>query len=222
MIRSRREGFALATTILAMLVVGAIVTGGFYAASQEGQVARASGSADEALFVAETGMNTTISAATLANLQTIPLNTMVTRPTVNVTAGTTVVGNYQISIARVADKLYLFRSRAIVTKGGRYAGASHVVSNMIRVRNADFDTEAAIQVMGNLTVGGNSDVDGSDLFPVQWATAGCPALNTSSDAVLGNPTTTITQQGSGTITGNVDTATPLDTADFTVWRCHVG
>jgi hypothetical protein len=217
MIRSRREGFALATTILALLVVGAIVTGGFYAASQEGQVARASGAAEDALFVAETGMNTTISAATLANLQTIPLNTSVTRPAVNVTVGTTVVGNYTMNISRVADKLYLFRSRAIVTKGGRYAGATHVVSNMIRVRNANFDTEAAIQVYGNLVVGGNADVDGDDMFPLQWAGAGCPPLDASTDAVNANPGASVTTQGSGTITGTVDQSTPLDTANFTVF-----
>ena len=54
--QSRREGFALAGAVLAMVLVGAIVTGGFYAAHQESQITRSSELSDLAQYIAEQGL----------------------------------------------------------------------------------------------------------------------------------------------------------------------
>ncbi len=215
MIQSRREGFALATTILAMLVVGAIVTGGFYAASQEGQVARSSGNADDAAFIAETGMNTTMASANAATLNAMTLNSSSTGSATNVNAGAQVLGNYVARISRVSTQLFFISSTGTVTRGGRYAGASHTVASVVRLKTADFDNQAAVMVFGNMSVGGNAEIDGTDYYPSNWTGVGC-SLASGTAAVLTNPGTAVTSSGSAIITGPV-VRQPLSATDFTVF-----
>ena len=52
-----REGFALAGALLALVVVGALVTGSFFAASQESAIGVSSRYNDEAMYVAEYALN---------------------------------------------------------------------------------------------------------------------------------------------------------------------
>jgi hypothetical protein len=85
---------------------------------------------------------------------------------------------------------------------------------VVRVRTVDFDNDTAVQVYGDLVVGGSSEVDGNDWFDGTWS--GC-TTKTGTDAVVANPTSTVSTLGSGTITGTVDQATTLTTANFTVF-----
>jgi len=215
MIKARREGFALAASILAMLIVGAIVTGGFYAAAQEGQVSGSLIRSDEAIYVAETGLLASMAQASAPTLSAMPNNTSFTGPTTNVTVGTTVVGNYRVRVTRVNDALFVFSSSGTVTKGGRYAGATHTIANMTRLRVAFFDDQAALVVFGNVNVGGTADVDGTDTFPLAWAGQGC-TLDATSAAVVANTGSTVTTSGAGNITGPV-THQPLTADDFNVF-----
>jgi hypothetical protein len=61
---SRRGGFALVGAVLAMLVVGAIVTGGFYAANQQSQVVRSAYLGELAQYIAETGLEAAMGRTT--------------------------------------------------------------------------------------------------------------------------------------------------------------
>lgn len=208
---SRRKGFALAATVLAMLVVGAIVTGGFYAASQETQVTRAVVGSDDALFIAETGLNAKLgqlSAATLSNMADNSTNT--DSPT-DVSVGSRVIGNYVSSVTRV-NNLYIVTSKGTVTRGTG-AGATRTVGAIARIRTADFDRQTAVMIFGDLSVGGTSEVDGSDYYPSGWT--GC-SLQTGTSAVISNPGTQITTQGSGQINGSIERET-LTSDDFTVF-----
>jgi hypothetical protein len=215
MMQSRREGFALAATILAMLVVGAIVTGGFYAASQEGQVARSTSSGDDALFIAEAGMTTTYNQANAVVLNAMALNSTRTNAATNVSVGTQVLGNYVTTVSRVADRLFVINSTGTVTRGGRYAGATHRVSSLARLRIADFDNTTAVLSYGNMNVQGNSEIDGTDFYPSSWTGVGC-TTDPSSVAIITNPTTTIAVGNSAVITGD-SIRTNLYPADFQVF-----
>ena len=205
----------MAATVLAMLVVGAIVTGGFYAASQEGQVSRATTAGDDALFIAETGMNSAMAQTTPVTAMAIPINGFLNGTATNVTVGTQTIGTYVTRVNRVADRLFVITSRAVVTRGGRYSGAAHQLASLVRIRTADLDTHAAVMVYGNLSVAGNAEVDGNDYYPSNWTGVGC-AVNTGTSAVLTNPTTTVTAGGSSVINGPI-TRDTLTAADFTVF-----
>ena len=211
---SRREGFALAATVLAMMVVGAIVTGGFYAASQESSIARSTDAGELALYVAETGLNNTMGTATGGTLSTQTIGSPNTSSAVNVSYGGTTVGNYQVTITRISQLLYVVRSVGTVTLAGPYSGSARTVAAVVRVRSVDFDAHSAVTVYGDLTVGGNSEVDGNDWFYPNWA--GCTAT-TGNKAVVANPASTVSTNGNGTITGTVDQTSTLSTANFTVF-----
>jgi hypothetical protein len=211
---SRREGFALAATVLAMMVVGAIVTGGFYAASQESSIARSTDAGELALYVAETGLNNTIGTATGGTISAQTIGSPNTGSPVSVSYGGTTVGNYQVTITRIAPLLYVVRSTGTVTLAGPYSGSSHSVAAVVRVRNVDFDNDTAVQVYGDLTVGGNSDVNGNDWYYTNWTSC---TTKTGTDAVTANPGSSINTNGSGQITGTVDQNATLTAANFTVF-----
>lgn len=215
MIRSNREGFALAATIMAMLVVGAIVTGGFYAASQEGDTTRSATMSDEALYIAEAGLNAALGSTVATTLRDIGANDDTVFAPVDVTQGGTTLGNYQVSISRVADALYYFTSRGVVTRGGRHAGAAHTLATVARLRTANFDTQTAIQVFGSLSVGGTSDINGNDQNPSDWS-GECGTTRTGTSAVVTNYGTNISSSGNSHIDGPI-TRRSLNSNDFLVF-----
>lgn len=215
MIQARREGFALAATILAMLVVGAIVTGGFYAASQEGQVTRSMAGADDAMYIAETGLNYALGTEGMRSLDSIGINRSRTRSATNVVVSGQTIGNYVVTAYRMNELLYFVQSVGTQTRGGRYAGATRTVGSAVRVRTADFDTESAVVVFGDLDLRGTSDVNGTDTYDSSWTGQGCTTDPTTS-AIVTNPETTITTDRRTTITGPITRET-LDAGDFTVF-----
>lgn len=215
-LKKRREGFALAAAVLAMLVVGAIVTGGFYAASQESSVSKSTDAGNLALYIAETGLNTVTATNTGLVLDTLPLNSTwaSTSPT-NVAMGGRTVGNYTWTIRRVTEYLFIAQAVGTVTLQGPYSGATRTVAAFVRLRKADFDNNTALQVYGNLTVGGSSAVNGTDYRSSSWSN--CDSSTTSS-AVTANPTSSIRTSGSGQInpSGSV-TREAMDSSDFNVF-----
>lgn len=216
MMNSRREGFALVVTMLAMLVVGAIVSGGFYAASQESQITKSLSHAEDAFQIAEAGLNTTMATTSARSLDSIAVNGFRNVGPVNITVNANVRGRYSVRISRVGEEMFVFESTANVLRGGRNVGAERKLASAGRLRHVDFDNQAAVVVYGDLTVGGNSEVDGLDSAPFQWAGEDCPPLTTGTSAVLTNPGTTIATQGSGDIDGPITNAV-LNAGTFTVF-----
>lgn len=211
---SRREGFALAGAVLAMVLVGAIVTGGFYAAHQESQITRSAETADMAQYIAEVGLDATVGRTSFVTLDAMPVNsTLNTYTDVDVSFGGRVVGRYSTTVTRITQALFVVRSTGTVTTGGMNSGAVRTVSSVIKLRNANFDTNAAMQVYGDLEVAGSSDVDGDDVSHNQWN--GCTA-NANSDAVNAQPGASITTRGNGNIDGDINRQ-QMDSTNFTVF-----
>jgi hypothetical protein len=216
-VQSRREGFALAGAVLAMVLVGAIVTGGFYAAHQESRVTRSAELGDLAQYIAETGLDAvigTMNGATMDAMAPLVNNTVANG--VNVQYGSRTVGNYTVVVTRLTPNLYVVRSTGAVTIGqaGNSSNGVRTVSSVIRRRNVNFDNQTAMQVFGDLEVSGTSTIVGADTFDPSWA--GC-ATTTTTTAVTAQPGADIDTQGAGIIAGSVDQSEPLDAGDFTVF-----
>jgi hypothetical protein len=214
-LNSRREGFALAGAVLAMLVVGAIVTGGFYAANQHSQVARSGYLGDLAQYIAETGLEATVGRTSARTMDGYALNSVNTvYSNVPVSYGGTVVGTYTATITRTTSSLFIVRATGTVSVGGANSGATRTVASIIRIRMVDFDNNTAMQVYGDLNVGGTAEVSGSDTYLSQWTDDGC--TTSSSSAVTAQPGASITTSGSGDIEGSV-TRQNMTSANFTVF-----
>ena len=217
LMQTRREGFALAGAVLAMVLVGAIVTGGFYAAHQESRITRSTELGDLAQYIAEQGLETVTANTKGSTLDAIAMNGHNTiANNVSVQYGGRTVGNYTVVITRMTEYLFVVRSTGTVTiaQAGNASNSTRTLSQVIRRRVADFDNQTAVQVYGDLTVTGNSNIIGADMSLAAWS--GC-TLTANTDAVTANPTSTIQIQGAGTIAGTTDQSTQLSANDFTVF-----
>jgi hypothetical protein len=216
-LKSRREGFALAGAVLAMLVVGAIVTGGFYAVNQQSQVTRSVYFGDLAQYIAETGLDRTTGSTNARILDRMAINEVRTIYTnSNVTHGGVVMGNYTTTMTKVTANLFMARSTGVVTRGGPASGATRSVASVVRLRVADFDQNTAMQVFGDLDIGGTADVDGDDTFLSAWSADSCTTSDSSS-AVVAQPGSDIDESGgSGGIDGDITRRT-LTEGDFFVF-----
>lgn len=158
-----RDGFALAAAILAMVVIGAIVTGGFYTASQEGRIGESTRFAGEAFQVAERGANEIAGTWMRARFEQIPVGGQFD------TTMTYAEGTARVSVRRLADRLYFVESTGEGAKGGRYRGATRQVGLFLRTKNFAVRQDRAMQIFGRLWMRGTSEIHGEDQIPTGWS-----------------------------------------------------
>jgi hypothetical protein len=134
---------------------------------------------------------------------------------VSVQYGGRTVGNYTVSINRLTQYLFSVSSTGTVTIGqaGNNSNSSRTVTSVVRIRQVDFDNQTAVQVFGDLTVTGTSDVVGQDTYDNSWS--GCTTTSGSA-AVTAQPGATVQTQGSGQIQGNVNYQS-MGASNFTVF-----
>jgi hypothetical protein len=151
-----RDGFALPFALLAMVVIGAIVTGGFYVASQEGRVSMSSDLGAQGLNAAEYGLETAFGTWTNSTLWNA------TDPVLGgvFSDGGRELGTYQLTVLPVANNLYMIESEGQVIRGTRTA--TRRVSGFVRTANVSLPYQSAMTVYGQLEASGNSTITGVD------------------------------------------------------------
>lgn len=213
----REQGFALAATILALVLVGALVTGGFFAASQEQRMGLSKQFSSEAFYYAERGLQDGLGTYTRGFLEsqmpTWPATWAPAAPTI-ITSGGQPVGEYELTITRLDTLLYFFDAKGTVTEGGLYAGATHRLGVVARGLDVNIPMDRALQVFGSMTIGGSAEVDGRDWFPSNWT--GCSTIGDVTGLVM-KDTTALDRRGNAhEILGDppMDEDASLDTANF--------
>ena len=164
-IRAHRQGFALPAAIGALVIVGVLVTAGFYMARQEVRIGVASKYSAMAVNLAQSGTNDV-----LIN-QTSALTALSTWDTTSL-VDTVDAGVVTVKVTKLASRLFYLDATAQVTEGGAmWAGATRRVGLVTRLTAADMEPPAALATQGSLTVGGSSIVSGLDSMPSGWASA---------------------------------------------------
>lgn len=212
-VAGRRDGFALAATVLALILVGALVTGGFYASTQEGRVARSHTLANEALQVAEFGVHDALDGIRTSEYEAVKLGeTKVTR-TIDVGDR----GRATVSVTRLADRLFLVSSTGDVIVNGK-AVASRSLGVLVRTASIEIQKDRAIQLFGALSVGGNARVVGTDVTPPTMADKNsCPPNAGEQSGVVARDASLVTYKKKDAITGDPpvrEDPTLLDPARF--------
>jgi hypothetical protein len=167
----RREGFALAVAMVAIVVIGALIAGAFFTSTQEYRLGRNSLMDQRAYSAAEAGVTQPIQGW-LKTLNLSVLNGTTFGPDTLKMNG----GGYAVRrVTRLDD--YTFW----VTSDGHAGGTSgsiashHKVSSIYRLAYPNFNILGALTVRGKVEVQGSSKVDGTDKIPSQWTTSGiCP------------------------------------------------
>jgi hypothetical protein len=209
-----RDGFALAAAILAMVLIGALVTAGFIAASQENRMGQSTRVANEAFYIAQAGLDSVVGSWRTAEYTAVPATGLTVGP-VSVGAGGRVFGSYTGEVRPLGGRLFLISSTGTTANQGRFSGAERALALLVRTRTMDMHMDRALQVNGNLSVGGNSLVNGNDRVPGGWGGLDCEDRG-QVNAIVADDDSNIEVFGSGEISGPTERTT-LTTEDFTVF-----
>jgi hypothetical protein len=190
---------ALALAVFALVVIGALVAGIFFAGRLEQQTGQNTMYAAQAAEVADAGLSDVLFTTTAAAMQAVGIDP------VNSTALTTYSPGGSVSatrsIRRLTDNLFLVQSIGARTNasGGQLAVRS--LGQLIRLNQANIPVNAGLTAIGNVTITGGAEVSGIDAVPPLWSaqSVDCPATANAAGVRYNNGT--VTTSGNGTVLG---------------------
>lgn len=187
------RGIALAVAIFAIVIIGMLVSGVFYASYLEQRTGENTLYSQQAFEAAETGMADVMSNWDQSVYGAFPVDTPQALPTV--TVGRT---RYTPLITRLNTTLYMVSARGEQLDGGGAVLARRMLGTLGRLDPTFVDVQAAVTSKGDVKVGGTSQVDGNDHTPVGWL--GCPAPGAPKGGVRTDAD--VTHLGGGTTLGS--------------------
>ena len=196
------RGVALAMAIFALVIIGILVAGSFFAGRLEQQSGQNTLFAAQAAEAAEAGIGDALGAYSATTLQAIPLGTSSATTTSILASGI----SYTRSVDRLTDGLFLYRSVGTRQSAGATV-ATRSVGTLVRLLSANISVNAGLTALGDVLVGGNSTVSGNDATPSAWTGAGvsCPTPDNVTGVLYNG---TLTKNGSSVIAGE-----PISTLD---------
>ena len=182
-------GFALPAAVFALVVVGVLVTGGFYLARQETRIGVASERSLEAFYMAERGANEVMSEWDMSTYGALtPWTSSYTSKAVD--GGVWVAG-----VTKMTNRLYLILSQGVLTEGMDVLGYGHrMTAYVARMDSPTMDIGAALTTIGKLVVGGSSLINGEDSIPTVWSGL-CDAPVAPKPGILIDSLSNITTEG---------------------------
>lgn len=181
----------------ALVIVGMMVTAGFYMARQELRIGVASNYSNLAVNIAQAGTN-----EVLANWNGYQLGNIAIWGDTTLT-DTIASGIWNVTILNSNNIVYYLTATGEVTEGGElWSGATRTIGVVTRMLFADIDPPAALTTRGKTVVKGTAAVIGTNTDPSDWG-GYCGSFATNdTTGVLTNDTSIIGTQGAGVITGN--------------------
>lgn len=173
------DGFALPAAVFALVVVGVLVTAGFYIARQESRIGIANENATRAFYLAERGVSEVMAEPDMSILGSLSMweDTTVSDNTSD--------GTWEVEITRMAPRTFFLDGTGRITTGGQLlSGANRRVGMVAKMYTAVIDPPAALATQGELKVGGSSEIDGHDDIPGGWDDVCDPASLTDKSGIL--------------------------------------
>ncbi len=193
-VRNER-GMALAIAIFALVVVGALVAGAFFAGTQESRTAENNRRLQKAFGVAETGINEVIADwdPGIRNVgKMYPTDSQIIPDTAGRTPYHT--GVFAGNIYKLNGELYLVdisgRDSQSIKSAVKSASARQRLGGLLRIRTVNFGLQGALTTRGGVKLAGNAAVDGNDHVPTEWGTANCDTTGDSTKAGIRTPDST--------------------------------
>ena len=161
--RQRKRGFALPAAVGGLVIIGVLVTAGFYMSRQELRIGVASQFGPMAVNLAQSGTNQVIIT------QSSQLSGMSIWDTTTFN-GTMDEGTWSVAVTKLSTRLFYMDATATVTEGGAmWGGATRRLGLVTRLTSANIDPPAALTTQGSLRVGGSSQIEGHDDIPSGWS-----------------------------------------------------
>jgi hypothetical protein len=194
---SNEGGMALAVAIFALVVIGALVAGTFFAGRLEQQTGQNTFYVGQAAEGAEAALAQTLggslSSSTMLGLATNGGST---------TLGTVSLGGNVFgtpTVTRLTSSVWLVSALGERRKPDGTPFAQRRLGQLIRLNQANMKVKAGLTAIGKVTVSGNSTVSGFDATPPEWAGQDCPTPGDVSGVLYNGQ---VTQQGSAVIKGS--------------------
>jgi len=184
--RGARCGFALPAALLAIAIIGAIVAGGYMTAVQDFRMGRNTLAQQRALAVAELGLDTVYSTWN--------------KSWNGVPTGTTSVRTYTFSdgsvdsvrITKLNRLSFLIVSEARAGGQGTQTAARRRAAMLVRLNVPRFNQPGAIISRGTISIGGNTNIYGTDSVYAGWD---CPPAGPPTTGALAPAWTNFTFRG---------------------------
>ena len=201
------RGMALAIAIFALVVVGALVAGAFFAGTQEQRVGDNQRRVQQSFGVAEAGAVERVRTWNPDSLNRRPIygvagqwDSVPIGPNLNAPGGTGRYGGYSY---KVGNALFLIdvtgRDRGSAAGAlGAGAGAQQRLGLVTRLNPVDFNIRASLTTQGGVSLQGNAQVNGIDQNPSTWTSCDPPTNNQAGVRDKGG---TVTTGGNGIVTG---------------------
>jgi len=196
------RGMALAVAIFALVVVGALVAGAFFAGTQEQRVGENQRRVQTSFGIAEAGAQERVlvwDPATMNRIKQYP-ESSVAIANQPAPGGT---GRYSGTTYRLGPNIFLLditgqdaRSYSGVIAGG--GGARQRIGLIARIAPVEFGIKASLTTQGGVSVGGNANIVGTDQNPAGWASCDPPG---PAQAGVRDNGGTVGTSGAGTVTG---------------------
>jgi len=198
------RGMALAVAIFALVVVGALVAGAFFAGTQEQRVGENQRRVQTSFGVAEAGAQERVMSwnpTTMNKRALYPADSVAIGPNAQAPGGTGSYGGYSY---KIGPNLFLIdvtgrdsRSASGAIAGG--GGARQRIGMITRIAPVDFGIKASLTTQGGVSVGGNAEVQGADTIPTGWASCDPPGPAMAGVRSRGG---TVDTSGNGEVNGS--------------------
>lgn len=184
-----RPGFALAIALAAIVIIGAIITGMFFASTQEYRISRNTAMQARALTAAEFGLNRVMTAAQWQSAWNTATNGLLaTLP------DTTKDGAFDtVRVTKLNDGMFMITSTGRVGPASG-AQARHRVGALVTLAIPQLNMLGALTTRGSAKIGGSSYLDGNDTTYAGW---NCPPVGGGVAGLAMPDTTQITTSGCG-------------------------
>jgi hypothetical protein len=197
------RGIALAVAIFALVIVGALVAGAFFAGTQEQRVGENQRFVQRSFGVAEAGVGERLVSWKPDSLNTRPLwpDTVRIGPNLPTPGRTGSYGGYSFKLG-TAIFLIDITGRDTRSAGGSIAGgggAQQRIGLISRLAPVEFNIRAAVTTQGGVNVDGNAQVNGADQNPTGWTSCDMPGAPQAGVRDKGG---TVTTGGNGTVLGS--------------------
>lgn len=187
---SRSAGFALPAAVGSLVIIGVLVTAGFYMARQEVRIGSASANASRAFYLAELGAVEILenwNAGRMAQLARWADTTI---------GDTLSYGHYSVDVRKLSDRLFMLDATGTITQGGpMLSGATRRTGLLVRLFTGDISPPAALTTRGPTYLKGSAEIHGEDIYPPGWAGVCTNALTDMPGVVHGD---TLDVEWSGT------------------------
>lgn len=164
-VTTRRSGFGLPAALLALVVVGALVTGGLYTAMNEDRSSANAQFGNHAYLAAERGLDDLFGTKTRPYFEQI--GTTGQADTIGPVAVTidNVQAQYTVIVQKLSSRLFQVESEGEVLSGGRYAGSKRRLAQLMRINYTYVPKDRAYTTQGLVRIRGQSSINGVDTVP---------------------------------------------------------